>query len=112
LALGAMHAAIPVAPISPAYSLLSSDYAKLKAIFELLQPGLVFTDDSARFHPALSAVVATGTPITALLENETRGRIDEAFAAIGPDTVAKTLFTSGWAGAPNGVINTPRLLRC
>jgi len=42
LALGAMHVGVPVAPISPAYSLMSKDFAKLKYIFELLKPGLVF----------------------------------------------------------------------
>ena len=110
LALGAMHAGIPVAPISPAYSLLSSDHAKLKAIFELLRPGLVFTDDAAKFQPALAAVGESATSITALLENENRAGIDDAFAAIGPDTIAKILFTSGSTGAPKGVINTQRML--
>ncbi|MGQ0524360.1 MAG: AMP-binding protein, partial [Betaproteobacteria bacterium] len=42
LHLGAMYAGIPYAPVSPAYSLLSTDFAKLRSIFELLTPGLVF----------------------------------------------------------------------
>ncbi len=67
LALGAMHVGVPVAPISPAYSLMSKDYAKLKYIFELLEPGLVFASDPARFDAALSAVGATATPVDQLL---------------------------------------------
>src|SRR4051812_29082239 len=58
LALGAMHVGIPVAPISPAYSLMSKDFGKLKHIFELLNPGLVFAADAAKFAPALAAVGA------------------------------------------------------
>ena len=38
------------------------------------------------------------------------GAIEAAHAAIGPDTIAKFLFTSGSTGLPKGVINTQRML--
>ena len=116
LTLGAMHVGIPVAPISPAYSLMSTDHVKLKTIVTLLRPGLVFAEDAARvasgarFAPALAAVGAVATPLDELLDQDQGARADEAFAAIGPDTVAKILFTSGSTAAPKGVINTQRML--
>ncbi|MGE5128012.1 MAG: AMP-binding protein, partial [Sphingomonadaceae bacterium] len=110
LALGAMHAGVPVAPVSPAYSLMSKDFAKLKGIFELLRPGLVYVSDPQRFAPALAAVGAQATPIGELLDARAGARVDQAFAAVGPATVAKILFTSGSTGIPKGVVNTQRML--
>src|SRR5512147_762869 len=110
LALGAMHVGVPVAPVSPAYSLMSKDYAKLKYIFELLRPGLVFAAEPEKFAPALAAVGATSTPVSRLLETNPGSTLEAAFSRLTPDTVAKILFTSGSTGIPKGVVNTHRML--
>ena len=110
LALGAMHVGVPVVPVSPAYSLMSKDFAKLRYIFDLVRPGLVYASDPAKFAAALQAVGATSSSIESLLENPETARVDEAFSRVGPDTTAKILFTSGSTGTPKGVINTQRML--
>src|SRR4026208_2180507 len=57
LGLAATYVGIPYAPISPAYSLMSSDFGKLRMIIELLTPGLVFVNDGGPFARALYATI-------------------------------------------------------
>jgi feruloyl-CoA synthase len=110
LALGAMHVGIPVAPISPAYSLMSKDFGKLKCIFELIKPGLVFAADPAKFKPALDAVGAKSASVADLLEVNPGSTQEREHAKVRPQTIAKVLFTSGSTGMPKGVINTHGML--
>jgi feruloyl-CoA synthase len=126
IAFGALYAGIPFCPVSPAYSLVSKDYGKLSYLMKLLTPGLVFADDADKFADALQANVPAGveiatacgalpgrrtaTTLADLMATPLHPRLDAAHRAIGPDTIAKFLLTSGSTGNPKAVINTQRML--
>ncbi|MET0971633.1 MAG: feruloyl-CoA synthase [Tardiphaga sp.] len=125
LAFGAFYAGIPYCPVSPAYSLVSKDYGKLGYLMKLLTPGLVFADDADAFADAIrlnvpadcEVVTAHGalpdrkaTMLADLLNTPEAEGLDAVNKAIGPDTIAKFLLTSGSTGNPKAVINTQRML--
>jgi len=57
LTLAGQHVGIPAAPLSPAYSLVSKDFGKLRHTLKILTPGLVFASDGVRYAPAIEAAV-------------------------------------------------------
>ena len=111
LALAALYAGVPYAPVSPAYSLLSTDYSKLKDVMALLRPGLVFASRDVYRKAIEAAVPATASVSFSLkdIERKATQSVDDAHGAVGPDTIAKFLFTSGSTGSPKAVINTQRM---
>lgn len=124
LALGCLYAGVAYCPTSPAYSLISQDYDKLKHVIKTLTPGLVFASDALRYSRAMLATVAEDvelvctngtvpgrdtTSFAALMATEPTPAVDAAMAATGPDTIAKFLFTSGSTKMPKAVINTQRM---
>lgn len=127
LALGCIYAGVPFCPVSPAYSIVSQDYDKLRHVLTTLTPGLVFASDAARYGKAIAATVAddveiaihsgassaalarAATPFEQLLATEATAAADAAMQATGPDTIVKFLFTSGSTKLPKAVINTQRM---
>ena len=125
LTLAAMQARAPVAPVSPAYSVMSQDHAKLKYVFDLIRPGLVFVQNGEIYARALAALDLEGVllghvdkpppkmqslPWSELVATRVTDAVAKSVAMIEPKTVGKFLFTSGSTGMPKAVINTQEMM--
>ena len=124
LSLGCLVAGVPFVPTSPAYSLISQDFDKLRHVLKTVTPGLIFAADAARYGKAITATVdadvevilthgtlesRSSTPFQTLLNTVETPQVKLAMAATGPDTITKFLFTSGSTKLPKAVINTQRM---
>jgi len=125
LTMAAMQARAPVAPVSPAYSVMSRDHAKLKYVFDLIRPGMVFVQNGEIYSGALESLDLDGVllvhvdkappqrqslPWSELVATQPTDAVAKSVAAIEPRTVGKFLFTSGSTGMPKAVINTQEMM--
>jgi feruloyl-CoA synthase len=119
--LGCYLSGVPVIPISPAFSLLLGDHARLRHCFSATRPRIIFAQSGKSFAPAFTTLRALDSNlnfITAedhsadcialdvLLNTQPTGAVANAMERVGPNTVAKYLFTSGSTGMPKAVPQT------
>lgn len=125
ICLAAQFVGVPSAALSPAYSLISTDYEKLKDIAGQITPGLIFVADGAPFEKAINAAFESDVPVVSV-RNGVEGRtnisfadfvateptdaVDVAYEKVDADTILKFLFTSGTTGSPKAVIQTHKMI--
>lgn len=124
LSLAAQYAGIPVVPLAEQYALIPEAHARLLYVLDKVKPRIAFVDDAGRYAeavclPALAQVEVVAsrgdaprpiTPFSELLKGNPRIDLDAAHAQVGPDTLAKILFTSGSSSDPKGVLTTHRMM--
>ena len=125
LTMAAMQARAPLAPVSPAYSVMSQDHAKLRYVFDLIKPGMVFVQNGEIYARALAALDLEGVllvhvdkapprmqslPWSELVATTPTDAVARSIEQIEPRTVGKFLFTSGSTGMPKAVINTQEMM--
>jgi feruloyl-CoA synthase len=125
LELACMQVGRPICPVTSGYSRLAQgDYTRIHGILATLEPALVYAHDAGTYAPVLAhapiaarAVFSHGAdtvrgaqPFAALLAARETPAVEAAFGAVGPDTHAKYLLTSGSTGHPKVVVNTQRML--
>ncbi|SKD02167.1 Acyl-CoA synthetase (AMP-forming)/AMP-acid ligase II [Burkholderia sp. YR290] len=118
---GALYAGVPIAPVSPAYSLLGGEgnYKRLSDAVSLVKPHLVFVEDARRFAGALDALGVPPERVIAV-EHAAPGMLSFASLVKTPidpdvearhrelpgDLAAKYMFTSGSTGMPKAVVQS------
>ena len=121
LTLAAHYIGVPTVPVAEQYALIPAAHPVLERAAAMIKPGMVYADDAARYGPALDLSVFDGVEklVSAHVPDEatafesmtqSKGDVSSLNAAVGPDTIAKYLLTSGSTSHPKGVLTTQAMM--
>lgn len=125
LSLGAQYAGVPTVPLAEQYSLITEAHDRLVYVLNKVRPTMAFVDDASRYADAISRPELEGveivasrtdnapvkvTPFADLLRGDSSIDLAAVHAKVGPDTLAKILFTSGSSSDPKGVLTTQKMM--
>ncbi len=125
LTLAAQYVGVPTAPVAEQYSLIHGAHNRLRGVLGKVKPAAVFVADAQHFAEALHLDAVAGTeiiasakgsfdgPVTAfesLLKGGDEAAVAAAHETVGPQTIAKYLFTSGSTSSPKGVVTTQGMM--
>ncbi len=125
LALAAQYIGVPLVPLAEQYSLIPEAHDRLIDAIEMVRPKMAFTAHAGKFAKALGLDAMDGIEIIAsdisgapgaatafadLLKGDASVDLAAAHAAVGPDTLAKIMLTSGSTSKPKGVLTTHKMI--
>lgn len=121
LKLASQYIGVATVPLAEQYSLIEEALPRLEFIAKKVKAKMVFAEDGLKFRRGLSIheFEKTLTAVGANAQNKELlfdklykddTKVDDSYNEVGPNTLAKILFTSGSTSTPKGVPQTHRML--
>lgn len=121
LTLAAQYIGVPTVPVAEQYALIPGAHPVLERVAGMIKPGMIYADDGSRYGAALALSVFDGIEKLASVNvlngitafdtlMHAKGAVAGLNAAVGPQTIAKYLLTSGSTSHPKGVLTTQGMM--